>query len=283
MSKKNPYHIHKDPQLIPSYCVYFDILGFSQETQKAFIQKTEDDLFKKIYHSINDISGLIKKDDEFDPFADSPAAWQQKIFTDNVVLGYPIHRTSDGEGEFGHLILQLSYTQMSLALEGFFIRGGFTIGKLYLDEQIVFGDALLEAYKYENEIANSPRIIISKEVMLLVKHHLTYYGRPEEAPQNSEILIDIDNQPFINYLITTIAEEYYLYREALIKHKQIIEEKLKEYISEPKIWYKYFWVANYHNYFCNTVRGMEGFDNKLFIDSKLLKQIPKRLVEIKKG
>jgi hypothetical protein len=282
MARVNPYLNSENPKMLPSYCVYLDILGFKETFSKSFAEKKLEEFFDKYYKAITEVSGLIRKDEKDDPYDGSPALWQQKIFTDNVVLGYPI-KSRDGEGEFGNLIIQLTYTQMSLALEGFFLRGGFSLGDLYIDDKMVFGDALIDAYKLENEKANNPRIIISDSVMELVKHHITYYAKPEIAPHNDHILIDVDNQPYVNYLVTTIADENYLYEDALFSHKEIIEKNLKDHIASPRVWNKYLWVANYHNYFCDSVREYDGFSQKLLIDTEVLKQKLRRLSEIIKG
>lgn len=74
------------------------------------------------------------------------------------MIGYPIH--TDGEIELGNAFSDLSYFQMIMSMEGFFIRGGIAIGDLYMDEITVFGSGLMEAYQAETTLARDPRIVL---------------------------------------------------------------------------------------------------------------------------
>ncbi|MBW2044326.1 MAG: hypothetical protein JRI96_05495 [Deltaproteobacteria bacterium] len=245
-----------------------DLLGFNRRTIEAFKKGAEEELFVRLHSVMSKGSELLKDED-------TPPIWSYKVFTDNIVFGLPIRLTHDSESEFGIAITQIIYFQMSMALEGFFVRGGFTLGPLYIGEEMAYGVALLEAVDIEERIANNPRIIISKVVMDLIKKHLKYYAHPKESPQNAEILIDVDGQPFINYLFTAIDDDF-IHWSAIQRHKQNIESSLEEFQNESAIWSKYLWVANYHNFFC---RQIEDCPNKYFVDPKLLVQEPKRLVD----
>jgi hypothetical protein len=61
-----------------------------------------------------------------------------------------------------------------------------------------------------------------------------------------------DGQFFLNYLDTICPEEGHFYEEELKNHKDAIELKLVEHVANPPIWSKYIWVAEYHNYYCDT-------------------------------
>lgn len=66
------------------------------------------------------------------------------------------------------LLLATCYVfQSSMAKkeEPILMRGGIVCGKLYVDEDIVFGPGLTEAYLLEEKNAKNPRIIISKETL----------------------------------------------------------------------------------------------------------------------
>lgn len=75
-----------------------------------------------------------------------------------------------------------------MTLEGFFVRGGVSIGDYYTNEYLSFGPALLEAHNIESCSAKTPRIVLSKDAKDLVKHHLTYYSNPKYAPQVRAVL-----------------------------------------------------------------------------------------------
>lgn len=65
-------------------------------------------------------------------------------------------------------------TQLGLAMLGFFIRGGVTIGPLHHDQHIVFGPALNTAYDLESKKAVYPRIIIDPAIVNLLPSDLPY-------------------------------------------------------------------------------------------------------------
>ena len=55
-----------------------------------------------------------------------------KVFTDNIVIGWPI--LQDGESEFEYTILNVAYYQLELILEGLFVRGAMDMGPAYIDD-----------------------------------------------------------------------------------------------------------------------------------------------------
>jgi hypothetical protein len=90
---------------------------------------------------------------------------------------------------------------------------------------------------------------------------------------------DTDGQWFLNYLETTLfgVEEQLegpLYHE-LERHKQRVGTRLREFRSEPRIWSKYAWVANYHNFFCDQYP--EHFDDSHKVDWGAAQVRPSRI------
>lgn len=45
----------------------------------------------------------------------------------------------------------------------------------------------------------------------------------------------------------------------LMKHKEVIEERLTRYYAEFRYWAKYEWSARYHNFYCRHY----GFEEKV--------------------
>ncbi len=260
----------KEPEMIESVVCYIDILGFTKLVEESCHNGKGNDLLKKMNNAINEYFEIIK------PIDDSSG--RIKVFTDNAVIGRPIF--DDGESELGHTFINFSAYQFALALEGFFVRGAITIGDFYINQQIAFGPALLEAYGLESTKTSEPRIILSDSAIDLVKSHLNYYADARSAPQTTSLLKDIDGQWFLNYLNASIVEynpEYFdMSIDYLKKHKEQVVEKLYTYRNEPRILRKYIWVANYHNYFCK-----ENFNwvDELQIDKELLLLNPKLIIE----
>jgi hypothetical protein len=176
-----------------------------------------------------------------------------------------------------------------MACKGFFIRGGISIGTLAINDNIVFGNALLEAHRLESTEARNPRIVFD----VALKRAIT--GAIETKPVNANkdfvdasnntlnalIKCDVDNHFFVNYLWACFEPGFklgfppqdwrsiFLNENKIIAHRSQVERKLKEKQSEPEVWAKYFWVANYHNWFCDSA---EMPSHK--IDEILLHPIP---------
>ena len=181
------------PKLRFSYCTFMDILGFSTMCDEADKLGQGDALLANIHRII---TSQVKY---FQPYSGVIPDWYVKLFTDNVVSGYIIS-SQDGESELGFAFLHAIYYQLELALEGYFVRGGITTGDLFIDDNIVFGPALIESYSIEQTIARYPRIVLSESVYKLAISQLSSYGDKHYSPQYSHILIDSDGKPFLNYL-----------------------------------------------------------------------------------
>lgn len=265
------------PRLLTSYCVFMDILGFTNTITESFGKGEGEALFKRFYEVISSQAKLFKSDPDFH----LPDRWIAKIFTDNIVLGHPFYST-DGESEFGSIVWTVASYQLAMALEGFFVRGGIAIGDLFMDENTAFGPALLEAHSIESTLARDPRIILSKEVHGLVISHTTFYADPSKCPQNRDVLIDADGNAFINYLdelIINVTEGFLVDWEGLGRHKEHIEAGLTKYKPQPRIWSKYYWLANYHNFFCEEIQDFSGFSDSYLIRPELAKTHPCRLIK----
>ena len=262
---RNPYKNDSGELVLrKSVVAYVDILGYLEQVKRAVKAGKKMELlidlrkaYDETYNHIKDQSHIIL------PELGTKPHWSVKGFTDNIVIGYPISR--DAEPELGTIMSNLAFFQLMMITHGFFVRGGIAIGDLYMDDEIVFGEGLLEAYDVERNLARDPRIVLSESARKYSELHISYYAKPDFAPQTEQILKDKDGQIFINYLypIVEFAAEYAVYEEELSKHKKIVEAKLKDYSSEPAVWSKYFWVANYHNWFCDQY---DYFDESHKID-----------------
>jgi len=229
-----------------SFCTYFDILGFSDKI------KNEDYSYFDMYLSVLKIEmDYIKEEQELEGYGNF---FELKVFTDNFVFGYP-WQSEDGEADLGRLFDVLSHIQYNFAIANIFIRGAIALGDLFMDENIVLGKALIEAYKLETEKAIFPRIILSNNVLAEVKKHIGYYKYNDYAPQYEEYLLDIDGQYFLNYLLIAIRDfdgQVDITDQMIESHKKIVELNLQNNANDFALFEKYAWVGKYHNYFCDT-------------------------------
>jgi hypothetical protein len=267
------------PKFRMSYCVFMDILGFRKITIDSFEEGDYQVLFDNFYRVIStEVQNLntYAYDEKFRP------PWSVKVFTDNIVLGYPVFSVDD-DIEFSNIVAAVAGYQLAMALEGFFIRGGLAVGDLFMDDITVYGPALLEAYYLESVSARDPRIVLSSRVYEAVRNYANLYPEPHKSPHNRNVLIDPDGQAYINYLEGLIYEED---NNEIVDwvgaetHKLKIERGLKAYYSDSCIWPKYYWLANYHNYFCEKYSSYKGYDKAYLVEGKLSKRHPISLLEV---
>jgi len=258
-----------------SFCAYFDILGFSEK-----IGENDIEYFSKYYDILQDeVKYLKERQKEF------YREYEFKVFTDNFVFGYPWD-DDDGEGDLGGLFDILSRIQYNFILNDIFIRGAIDHSGLFMDENIVFGPALIGAYKLESEKAIYPRIILSKNVTKLVKKHIAYY-QDGESFQEDQYLIDTDGLTFLNYLYSILikfhnedlGDEKMHIEEKIMAHKEAIVRNLNKYSEEISVFKKYAWVANYHNHFCNNyLNDYKDIDvESLMIPTTLLERVIQKI------
>ena len=173
--------------------------------------------------------------------------------------------------------------QFQMALKGFFIRGGLAVDQLFMDENSVYGAALLEAYRLESKVAVNPVVVLCDNTMKLVDKHLTYYSG-EIAPQLRDVLKGPDGRYFLNYLTECIIEgddREYLDAKSLRLHKRQIESALKAYAAVPAVFSKFAWLAAYHNYFCEMVSSYPEYKDSLKVSETLAATQFQRLIKKK--
>jgi hypothetical protein len=270
MNQQGPYYSSQGiAETKKSVVAFIDIMGFTEAMKRAHEENKSNELLNRLRSAL-DLSYTYLQH----PLGPERQVWALKAFTDNIVIGYPIQR--DGEPELGHILDMLSFFQLEMIRAGFFIRGGIAIGDLYMDDSLVFGQGLLNAYDAETRLARDPRVILDSSAVQYVELHLSYYGSVEWSPQYRRLMRDADGQVFLNYLdgILIAAEEDGPYEEILLEHKVIVEQRLQEFGDNPRVWSKYSWAGNYHNFFCELY---ECFNEKHKIGEAKLRLIPQRL------
>ena len=238
------------PKMLPSFICYVDILGFSQLSLDALKENKGNQFLNKLKNALSLAYERIRDNSKR---WDESEAFKIKVFTDNIVVGYPISLSSlgKGESELGDIFSMFSEFQVALSMEGFLVRGGISFGEHYMDDDIVFGDALLEAVAQDKD-GGSPCISLASSAIKQLRYHLGSYRETNWAPQFHYLLEDSDGTIYLNYL----EEAFIAYPDGGIffdvfdGHKKMIEEGLGKYNSTPGIVSKYEWTARYHNYIC---------------------------------
>lgn len=173
-----------------------------------------------------------------------------KVFSDNVVIAQRIKKETLSDQIIGVINL-VSLIQF----EAFFqfdypLRGGITIGELFIDESIVWGTGLIEAYHIENNIANYPRVIVTSQI-------INQYEKCEEKSINLFALIkeDIDGLWFVDYLMA--APNILLIPEISAS----LADKAAQHANEDeRIKQKINWIINYFNSLCHRMKNRGEYE-----------------------
>ncbi|MCK5296247.1 MAG: hypothetical protein KAJ75_05100 [Alphaproteobacteria bacterium] len=91
--------------------------------------------------------------------------------------------------------------QADLIQHGFVIRGAVTKGKILHNQKMIFGPALVAAYKLENFDAKYPRIIVSDDIIEVATkaHSCNHTSRHEQEYIEKMLRIDDDGLHYIDY------------------------------------------------------------------------------------
>jgi hypothetical protein len=278
---RNPYHTESGkPRLRKSWVVFIDILGFKEELQEATRAKKQVKLLSRLMTALADAKEYLYYGHRTAQlYGDGYAPFMIKLFTDNLVLGFPVR--DDGESEFGQAIFMIALYQFTLLKYGFFVRGGIAFGELYMDEDVVFGSSIIEAYEAESKLARDPRVVFAKSAADLMLYHVMYYNRVRTSPHNRSVLVDADAQLFVSYLEAPTddcdGEIPGEFRQSLEQFRDLIIARLTRFVSDPRIRPKYEWVAIYHNM---MVLDYYQLPDSLCVPTAMLRQSPKSLAEV---
>ena len=132
-----------------------------------------------------------------------------------------------------------------------FIRGGITMGEMYVEEDVMYGPALTEAYLLEEKNAKVPRIIIRKST---VDYGMNQCDTHAQAGITAGIFRDDDAFYAINYF------DYLTFRtsqEVINRIKETISDKLDTTIDES-IRQKYLYVDKNLNRYTSEIEEISN-------------------------
>ena len=282
----NPYAEAGKPKL--SYCVFMDILGFSTEVKDSAQQNEAVAHFKKIYTAFIESSKSIRGEDNYSLRGDNNGynIYQIKMFSDSVLLGAPVtfdfSEAIDDESLFGYMIREIARFQMQMTLAGWFIRGGWAVGDLFMDDNFVYGNGLIEAYEIESKQAVYPMVMFSRLMEKVLQRHLSYYASAADSDHYFDVLHTDDNRYFVNYLSEIYLDRKHIDTNALELHRTNILKRYNEISESPAsekqrdILGKYEWLIDYHNFFVNSYLGThytrflieKDYGHKIYLLSK---------------
>lgn len=205
---------------------YIDLLGVTNKIKAADQQLAMNILHNLYTFSIN-ATHKIQIEENRDI--------QFKIFSDNIIIAKKISsEIEQRKRDIRSLFMCAGHFQELAASDSvsWLMRGGISIGQLFIDDVMVWGEALLKSYYLEDKVANYPRIIIDKNVVaeIIQDNKLSEYIRK-----------DFDNLYFLNFL-----NDCHFCGEMLMNGFKNMQKEIGKNIDE-KTYQKFCWHMNFVN------------------------------------
>lgn len=166
---------------------FIDILGFQKITEEL---ENDEIKFNRLYEELTrwyiGTGNANPFERDFTP--------KKYMFSDNIAIC-----TKQLDSNSIHFFLnEINVLCGRMAYYGFWTRGGIYYGNIKHDGQVIFGNALNEAYKIESQIALYPRIVVDEEAYTLMLKSTTYELHLEML--NTLLELDIDGLKYVNYI-----------------------------------------------------------------------------------
>jgi hypothetical protein len=242
------------------YCAFVDILGFRQ-----FIQRLRRD--NSQFEALREVLQKVHSPSPGNPIDESETDFRAQSISDAVAVSTAVNP---------HGLAQLFYGLESLSLDllarGYFVRGGIVKGGLYHDEQMVFGEALVEAYGLETNHACYPRIMIKSDVCADARKYV------EEDNSWNEFLPRMTRQsrdgPWYLDVLHRMSQRVDTVRKLdpdidatkstelrpVVAMRNQIQRCLNETVDNPRHFEKVQWFAAYWNQSITQIKGMPRID-----------------------
>jgi len=218
------------------YVAFLDILGFKNlvNGSQATCQK-----ILNIYKAFGDMQKAYFGE-EYEKTQDV----KMKVMSDSICL----YIEADIPNALDSLIsfcIAFQYDLLTLP-SCIFVRGGIALGDMYVENDIVFGPALTEAYLLEEQNAKVPRIIIQKKVLDYGKSQVSEGTQPSTDHlifRDTDAFYTLDyfaflclkgnNETIIERVKTTVSHWLDTTIDESIRQKYLyVEKHMRRYLKE---------------------------------------------------
>jgi hypothetical protein len=174
------------------YCAFVDILGFSE-----LVRRLEQGSIS--FGNLQQLLRIVHT---------PPSEYRADVFKTSDLRAQSISdavclSAACSEAGLAHLIYCLDELTIRLLGAGFFVRGAIVKGRLFHDDKMVFGEALVLAYRLETEVARYPRIMIARDVAVDIQAFCKLRGHQTTFP--------LDELQFLLCLVQASDGPYYLH------------------------------------------------------------------------
>lgn len=234
---------------------FLDILGFKNIVNTSSFDKILD-IFKSIITNSEAAIALwhAVEDDDTSPAGEGYKRYNESlektkihIMSDSIVVATP-----SWHPESLAVVVDIcnSIQELLFNLDApILLRGAIAVGDFYLNENLVFGKGLVDAYWAQEKYAIYPRIIISNDITV---------GRRVSVDNGNDLPKDEDGYYYINCIERYLGEERTWTEiessEQYVKLKDMIDRNLNAY-NDDRVRQKYLWLE----------RELERIENKGYV------------------
>jgi hypothetical protein len=243
----------------PAVITFLDVLGFrdlvARSNGPTAIRRVLARL-RSFAAGPDHLDGAPGEDDEVE-------TTRSIAFSDSIVR----IRFFDTEYPTGALfqeVLSLLHTQGELIADDVLLRGGVTVGPVFLDGDMAFGPGFIRAYDLESQFANYPRIVIGPEVFAALRSDLRlvadHHDLEDEVHYQRRLLRRGDDGFwFIDYLfgIRDEMDDPGGHAQLVAQHRAMIIAHANAAPANSRVLQKYLWLARY----LNDVAERAGLDD----------------------
>lgn len=240
---------------------FLDILGFSEIVKASENDEAQLQLLKEILQYLKTWEAPEKWDlklVEIEEDAEKKGIENFEIagktntttFSDSILISVRVDNDLINEAT-STLISKLSFIGTFLLEKGILFRGAMTVGNLIHEESgIVFGQALIDAYRLESTYAKYPRIILTDKLIQLLNY--PYSTKRNRYPYHQ--YIERFNDGFAGFHQLTFYQVMDSWREFSVTSKERLEKVRKAIIDgldssfqKPDVFDKYLWLKESYN------------------------------------
>ena len=213
---------------------FIDILGASNAI------KINDNSSLNVVHKIYDVA--MKS---FEPMNSRKEFYKPKvkIFSDNIVVAVPYDDTHTLGNAFLAVCIMSSFIQIDFLANGWLTRGGITAGSFFIDETMVWGKALVDAYQLESTVAYFPRVIVAP--ILAEKLDLSKLVVQDKNKRFSRFLKYSNDGFFFVDFLRGVHQKAVSVGLEMYKSQNILKKQLLDHKGNTKICQKWLWIDSY--------------------------------------
>ena len=158
-----------------------------------------------------------------------------KIWSDNIVVAVPIIEGNYFSALFSIIVLS-TVIQSEFLAHNYLVRGGISVGDFFSDDIMTWGNALLDSYKLESNVAIYPRIVI----------HPTVFKKANLAEMEiKRTKRDFDGMLFVDYLQGNDFKTNEGFIDLISCFLKSCNEQLELQSTNEKIKQKLYWHQRY--------------------------------------